>query len=185
MPSMTASTDIQRSLYEYACEPSNNCNNDQFSFKAYMSRWLAKSAVVAPYILSEVRTLLTTSALAAAQSCSGGSDGTTCGEKWYVNGYDGIYGVGQELSALETIQSLLVLQDPSRFAPLHQADVVVVNATSTSMFDVSTATATPASSGSSAASAKADANAGARTSVSLMPAAMSLAGIILAGVLGT
>lgn len=98
------------SLYERACEPSNTCNNDQHSFKAYMSRWLAKASVVAPFIAPQVKSLLNASAQAAAQSCSGGENGTVCGQKWYVGGYDGSLGVGQQLSALETVQALLLLQ---------------------------------------------------------------------------
>jgi mannan endo-1,6-alpha-mannosidase len=136
------------SLYEFACEPENVCNNDQFSFKAYMSRWLAKSAIVAPYIMSEVRTLLTRSASAAAQSCSGGADGVTCGSKWYINGYDGSYGVGQQLSALETIQSLLLLNhaaNGSHIYPMHGSDVKVSAQTPTSTFSVSPPTRTASS----------------------------------------
>ncbi|KAF2720195.1 glycoside hydrolase family 76 protein [Polychaeton citri CBS 116435] len=96
-------------MYERTCEPTNVCNNDQFSFKGYMSRWLGKSATVAAFIKPEVQKLLSRSATAAAQSCSGGANGTECGQKWYVGGYDGSFGVGQQMSALETVQALLLL----------------------------------------------------------------------------
>ena len=96
-------------MYEFACEPHGNCDNDQYSFKAYLARWMAKSSIVAPYTAEFVTKLLSVSAQAAAQSCSGGDDGETCGQKWYIGGYDGSYGVGQELSALETVQALLLL----------------------------------------------------------------------------
>jgi len=46
--------------------------------------------------------------MAAAQSCVGGNDGVTCGHKWWVEGWDGQYGVGEQMSALEVIQSNLV-----------------------------------------------------------------------------
>lgn len=46
--------------------------------------------------------------MAAAQSCSGGDDGVTCGHKWWVDGWDGMFGVGEQMSALETIQSNLI-----------------------------------------------------------------------------
>ncbi|KAK5723806.1 i-AAA protease yme1 [Elasticomyces elasticus] len=114
-------------MYEPACEPDGTCNTDQFSFKAYLARWMSKSAIVAPYIAGSVNKLLTQSAQAAAQACSGGVSGTTCGQRWYVGGYDGSYGVGQELSALETVQGLLLLRDnaASRTFPLTSDDVTI------------------------------------------------------------
>ena len=96
-------------MYESACETHGTCDTDQYSFKAYLSRWMAQSALVAPFISAPVMEYLNVSANAAAQSCSGGNDTQTCGQKWYVGGYDGSFGVGQQLSALETVQSLLLL----------------------------------------------------------------------------
>lgn len=95
-------------MYEAACEPYNTCDNDQYSFKAYLGRWLGKTTIVAPSTAEAIYPLLQTSATAAAQSCSGGSDGVTCGTKWYTGGWDGTRGAGQQLSALEVVQSLLV-----------------------------------------------------------------------------
>ena len=97
------------SMYEWACETQGKCNTDQYSFKAYLSRFMAQSAIIAPYIYDQVYQALNTSAVAATQSCSGNDDTTTCGQKWYVGGYDGSFGVGQQLSALETVQALLIL----------------------------------------------------------------------------
>jgi mannan endo-1,6-alpha-mannosidase len=102
--SLENATDV---LVEQACEPSNKCNNDQYSFKAYTSRYLGKTAVLAPYALPAIRTLLTTSAQAVAQACTAGADHATCGQKWYVGGFDGNPGVGQQMSALEAVQALL------------------------------------------------------------------------------
>jgi mannan endo-1,6-alpha-mannosidase len=95
-------------MYENECEKTNNCDTDQFSFKAYLSRWMAKSTLMVSEIKEDVVSLLTTSAEAAAAACAGGSTKRMCGTKWYVDGWDGSQGVGQQLSALETIQSLLV-----------------------------------------------------------------------------
>lgn len=120
-------------MYEAACEPYNTCNNDQYSFKAYLARWMAKAAVVYPSIKDNVRKYLSASAAAAAQSCTGGNDKQTCGQKWYVGGYDGVYGVGQELSAMETVQSLLLLND-NPVVPRHEANVTVQNIPITSEF---------------------------------------------------
>jgi mannan endo-1,6-alpha-mannosidase len=105
-------------LFEQACEPHNTCNNDQYSFKAYASRYLAKTAVLAPYALPAIRTLLTTSAQAAAQACSSGADNAKCGQKWYVGGFDGNAGIGQQMSALEAVQALLpILPRQAKLGP--------------------------------------------------------------------
>jgi mannan endo-1,6-alpha-mannosidase len=95
-------------MYEAACEPYETCNTDQQSFKAYMSRWLAKTSVLAPFTAVNIQPMLEASALAAAASCSGGADGVTCGTKWYTNAWDGTWGAGQQLSALEVVQALLI-----------------------------------------------------------------------------
>ncbi|GAM82862.1 hypothetical protein ANO11243_008480 [Dothideomycetidae sp. 11243] len=95
-------------MYEVACEPGNNCDTDQLSFKAYLARWMAASLKVAPYLESSMMPYLKTSAQAAAAQCNGGSDGITCGTKWTASTWDGTYGVGQQMSALEVIQSLLI-----------------------------------------------------------------------------
>lgn len=95
-------------MYEVACEPSGNCNVDQQSFKAYLSRWLAATTKVAPWTHDTIMPLLQKSAQAAALSCSGGSDGVTCGTKWTTGNWDGAYGVGQQMNALEVIQSNLI-----------------------------------------------------------------------------
>ena len=95
-------------MYESSCETSTSCNTDQFSFKAYLARWMASSTQMVPDVQEAVLTLLRASAIAAAESCSGGLDNQTCGTKWYVGGWDGTFGVGQQLSALEVVQGLLV-----------------------------------------------------------------------------
>ncbi|OCL15192.1 glycoside hydrolase family 76 protein, partial [Glonium stellatum] len=107
-------------MYEAACETVGTCDTDQQSFKAYLGRFLAKTAVLAPYTAASIKTLLTKSAAAAATSCSGGKDGVTCGTKWYTGAWDSTSGVGQQLSALEVTQALLVA---NAGAPETQANV--------------------------------------------------------------
>ena len=97
-------------MTETACEPSNNCDDDQLSFKAYLSRWMSKSAVVYPAILPNVQKYLTATAQGVAKGCSGGANGESCGQKWYTGGFDGRTGYDQQLAALETIQGLLLLK---------------------------------------------------------------------------
>lgn len=105
-------------MYEHECERGDpqfggrrECNVDQQSFKAYLSRFLAKTAIMAPFSKDKVMKWLSTSAKAAATSCSGGEDGATCGSKWYIGKWDGTTGVGQQLSALEVTQNLLYVRN--------------------------------------------------------------------------
>lgn len=103
------STQVPNVMYEVACEPNGKCDVDQKSFKAYLSRWMSATAKVAPFTADDIKTKLSTSAQAAAKQCSGGSDGVTCGMKWTTNGvWDGSYGVGEQMSALEVIQGLMM-----------------------------------------------------------------------------
>ncbi|KAK4157345.1 glycoside hydrolase [Chaetomidium leptoderma] len=95
-------------MYEHACEQVFSCNADMRSFKGYFSRFVYAASVYVPSIKPTIDELWHTSALAAAKACSGGADGTTCGQKWYVGGFDGLTGLGEEMCALETIQGLLV-----------------------------------------------------------------------------
>lgn len=100
-------------MYEWACETGESgrhCNLDQQSFKAYLSRFMAKTAIMAPFTKDTITKYLKASAVGAAKSCSGGSDGKTCGSKWYTGAWDGTSGVGQQLSALEVTQALLMLK---------------------------------------------------------------------------
>lgn len=96
-------------MYEVACEPNGKCDVDQRSFKAYLSRWMAATTKMAPFTYDFVMTKLRASAQAAALQCSGGNDGQTCGLRWTMGPqWDGSYGVGEQMSALEVIQSNLI-----------------------------------------------------------------------------
>lgn len=95
-------------MYETICEKDSSCDSDAQSFKAYLARWMWATTQVAPYTRSAVMGLLRPSAQGAAAACSGGSDSVTCGSRWYTNAFDNVYGVGEQLSALEVIQGLLV-----------------------------------------------------------------------------
>ncbi|KAF2769451.1 mannan endo-1,6-alpha-mannosidase [Teratosphaeria nubilosa] len=97
-------------MFEVACELQGTCNTDQQSFKAYLSRWMAASQKLAPFVKDLVQPNLQTSAEAAAKSCSGGTDGVTCGQTWTTGSWDGKYGIGQQMNALEAVQGLLIDQ---------------------------------------------------------------------------
>jgi len=107
-------------MYEPACETVNTCDNDQFSFKGYLSRFMFDTTILAPFTSDAIHSFLVPSAQAAANSCSGGADNSSCGQKWYVGGYDAKSGIGQQMSALETIQGLLASES---IPPLHSGQV--------------------------------------------------------------
>lgn len=95
-------------MVEIACEPGGTCDNDQKSFKAYLSRWLAVTAQLVPDYYERIFKYLRTSAVGAAGQCSGGTDGHTCGREWNTTTWDGCYGVGEQMSALAIIQAMLI-----------------------------------------------------------------------------
>ena len=99
-------------MFEAACEPYNHCDNDQLSFKAYFSRFIAASTKWLPELYPLAQPYLQASAIAAAQQCDGdgaGVEGYACGMKWVDNTtWDGTYGFGQQMCALEVIQANLI-----------------------------------------------------------------------------
>ena len=124
-------------MYEPACETVNTCDNDQYSFKGYLSRFMWATTLLAPFTRDVITSLLAPSTQAAAAACSGGADNVTCGQKWYVGGYDGNFGVGQQMSALETIQGLLI---SGSVPPLHNDQVHLMAAPTPSQAPLPTQT---------------------------------------------
>ncbi|TVY56359.1 Mannan endo-1,6-alpha-mannosidase DCW1, partial [Lachnellula cervina] len=98
--------------YEVTCEASLvHCTIDMLSYKAYLVRWMAAATKVAPFIYDDVISALKTSATAAALQCSGGPNGRMCGFSWSKGAdWDGTSGVGQQMAALEVVQSNLIKQ---------------------------------------------------------------------------
>jgi mannan endo-1,6-alpha-mannosidase len=86
-------------MSEFQCEPASNCNNDQSSFKAYLARWLAVTTLLVPSTKDQIMPKLQASASGAAGQCVGGSNGRTCGRRWYTSTWDGTSGVGQQVSS--------------------------------------------------------------------------------------
>ena len=93
---------------EKACEPPDNCNVDQLSFKSYFIRFAAASTKWAPFFYESFQPYLLATAKAAALSCNPGDVGVMCGHKWTTGSFDGQTGVGEQLCALQAIQSLLI-----------------------------------------------------------------------------
>ncbi|ROW09087.1 hypothetical protein VMCG_02950 [Cytospora schulzeri] len=104
-------------MVEQACEDAGLCDTDQLSFKGYLARWMASTAQVAPYTFDTVMPLLRKTAGAAAVACSGspasspggfdGIPGTACGFRWTTGGFDGLAGVGQQMSGLSAVMYTL------------------------------------------------------------------------------
>jgi mannan endo-1,6-alpha-mannosidase len=107
--------------YEVACEKvPASCSIDMLSYKAYLLRWMAASTKVAPFLYDKVIAVTKTSAAAAALQCSGtvgdhpSGNGRMCGLSWHMGAtWDGTAGVGQQMAALEAVQSNLILQSKS------------------------------------------------------------------------
>ncbi|KAF4625744.1 hypothetical protein G7Y89_g12421 [Cudoniella acicularis] len=90
--------------YEVACETKLTCTTDMYSFKAYLTRWLASTTKMAPFTYDLIMPRLRASAIAAAAQCVGGSNGRTCGLSWSkAPAWDGTYGVGQQMAAMSAI----------------------------------------------------------------------------------
>jgi len=110
---VTPASNSTNMIFEHACETKQICNTDQLSMKAFLVRWLAGTSLMAPFAAGRVGELLHASAKGAAASCTGGPSRSSCGSKWYINGWDGTTGLGQQLCAMEVMYALLVNQtDP-------------------------------------------------------------------------
>lgn len=92
-----------KTMTEPSCMPFDTCNNDQRSFRSSLARFLGHAMILFPDFDDEILEYMQASAKAAAQSCSGGTDGITCGEDWTHDGWDGVYGLGEEINSFETI----------------------------------------------------------------------------------
>ncbi|KAK9455742.1 glycoside hydrolase [Dipodascopsis uninucleata] len=99
-------------MYEVACEKTGNCNVDEKSFKAYLSRFLGYTAVLAPFTYDIIMNHIKATIPGIASSCTGGSDNVTCGVTWLTGTWDGTWGLGQQMCALETTQQLLISNVP-------------------------------------------------------------------------
>ena len=95
-------------MVEISCEYAKICNPDQTSFKAYLSRWMAATTQLAPFVKDQIMPKLQASAQGAAKQCSGGDTGSKCGRNWNSGQWDGFNGVGEQMSALAAVQANLI-----------------------------------------------------------------------------
>ncbi|TGJ81478.1 hypothetical protein E0Z10_g7282 [Xylaria hypoxylon] len=105
--------------YEIACEEHMTCTTDMLSFKGYVHRWMATITQIAPFTAAKVLPVLRKSAQAAANQCTGGTNGRTCGFKWSSGVFDGSVGAGQTMDVLAAVSSLLIGQSKT---PVTSAD---------------------------------------------------------------
>lgn len=83
-------------LYQAVVSRQLHCNVDQRSF-----------STGGAFLYAAAHEALATSAEAAALTCRGGDDRLQCGHSWLPSSFDGDLGLGNQMSALEVIQSLL------------------------------------------------------------------------------
>jgi mannan endo-1,6-alpha-mannosidase len=107
----TTNTFFINGIAQELCE-SGTCNTDQKSFKAYLLRWMAATTTLAPFTKPTIQPLLEKTAAAVVKTCTGGTSGTMCGLRWTTGTNDGSSGVGEQMSALEAVQSNLVSSTP-------------------------------------------------------------------------
>lgn len=105
-------TNVVSELY---CEGAGQCGIDQQTFKGYLLRWLAATTQMAPYTYDTIQPWIKASAAAAAKVCTGspekgfsGIAGTACGFSWVATAFDGMVGVGPQMSSLSAIMYPLV-----------------------------------------------------------------------------
>ncbi|KAJ5584743.1 CAZyme family GH76 [Penicillium hispanicum] len=95
-------------LVEKTCEPSGKCDRNQITFKAYFASWLAFMTTIVPDTSSKILPKLKTTATAATKTCTGLSDGSHCGIKWYTGSWDGSDGLEQQMAVLGVLNAIMV-----------------------------------------------------------------------------
>ncbi|KAI7784412.1 glycosyl hydrolase family 76 [Diaporthe eres] len=106
-------------ISEPPCEPQDSCRTDNYSFKGYALKWMAKTAQLMPSVRDTLKPMILASGKAAAASCTGSAagsagatlDGIACGFKWTGSTNDGTSGIGQQMSALQAV--LFTLDGPA------------------------------------------------------------------------
>lgn len=95
-------------MVEVTCESVAACDSDQGLFKGALASSLAFTSLVAPYTASRIMPKLESTAEGAAKQCSGGANGTLCGQRWYEETWDGTSSLQREVSATSLFVSNLV-----------------------------------------------------------------------------
>lgn len=97
--------------FEPSCEP-GNCNADMRSFKGFLHRWMASTAMLAPFTYDTIMPVLKKSVAAGVAQCTGGDNGRFCGFHWTTGVFDGKTGAGQQMNVLGGLTALLAANAP-------------------------------------------------------------------------
>ncbi len=138
-------------MSEVACEPFHTCNSDQYAFKGLTAQWMGETVQIAPFTADKISSYLQSSAKGAAEQCSGGHNGTTCGTQWTKSKYDGKTGLGQELSALNVFLANLAVNSSAPINANTTAAAAQANGATTQSNGPTASSANPSTSGSPAA----------------------------------
>lgn len=99
-------------MSEVMCEPRGVCSSDDDISKGLLASDLTFTTLVAPYTASDIIPRLKASAVGAAEQCTGGSNHTLCGRRWYESKWDGSASMAEQMSATSIFTSnLATFQD--------------------------------------------------------------------------
>jgi mannan endo-1,6-alpha-mannosidase len=82
------------------------------SYKGFLHRWMASTAMLAPFAYDTIMPVLRTSVAAGVAQCTGGDNGRFCGFHWSTGAFDGKTGAGQQMNVLGGLTALLVANPP-------------------------------------------------------------------------
>jgi len=117
-------------LYEPSC--TNGCTLPQRAYKALLARWMARTAFVAPFVTSQIQQMLSQNGQAIADNCSGGQN-SNCS-------IGGNFGLGEQMTALDSVNALLVGRAPEASPGSSSAGSTSTGAASTTATAKSAAT---------------------------------------------
>ena len=157
-------------MVEVACEPREDCSNNEEVFKGMFARDLSSVALVAPYTMDKILPRLQGCATAVAKTCTGGKNNDSCGERWYTSEFDGTADMNTQLNALSIFTSNLI-EFENKFVAVHSSNA---NGTASG-----TATNTTRASGTSKTSSVSATSTGGASSLAFAPLAVPVA--LLAG----
>ncbi|KAJ5779129.1 CAZyme family GH76 [Penicillium paradoxum] len=97
-------------ISEITCEPIKRCDRNQRTFKSYFTSWIGFMSLIVPSnVTDDLMGRFKSSAVAAGQQCSGGSDGKHCGTRWTKKSeWDGTKGLEQQMAVLGVLNAVLV-----------------------------------------------------------------------------
>lgn len=96
-------------MSQFSCESSGACTDTHDIMKALFASDLTFVTLVAPYTVSDIIPRLKASAVGAAKQCTGGSNHTLCGRRWYQPKWDGTASMEEQISATSIFTSNLVV----------------------------------------------------------------------------